>query len=165
MRSIFKIKKQQLKVQSEKGFVLVLAVLAIAILLAVGILALTMSGRDVRISSRVVGEKKAFSACESGIHSMIVNFDPADLAASAVSDVQVDAANDPASRYSIGTPGRPTTGPGMIPLAGYSIGGGQVWGQTMYTVTITGENTAYGSRVSAGVGIGYGPIEMTTISR
>jgi hypothetical protein len=117
----------------------------------------------VRISSQVVGEKKAFYACESGLHSMMISFNPENLGSSAVTDVQVDAATDPASVYTIGTPGRPTTGPGMVPLAGYSIGGGQVWGLTMYTVTITGENTAYESRVDVSVGMGYGPIDMTTI--
>lgn len=150
---------------SERGFVLVLAILGIAVLLALGVLALNMSGRDVMISSRVVGEKKALSACESGIHSMMLNFDPADLAGSQLADIQVDPATDPASRYTIGLPGRPGGGPGVIPLAGYSIGGGQMWGQTVYEAVVTGMNTAYKSRVQVGVGVGYGPVEFTTISR
>jgi 1,4-dihydroxy-2-naphthoyl-CoA synthase len=53
----------------------------------------------------------------------------------------------------------------MLPLAGYSIGGGQTWGQTRYDVTVTGENTSYNSRAQVSVGLGYGPIEMSTISR
>ncbi len=150
---------------SERGFVLVVAVLACMILLAVGILALTMSGQDVKISARVVGEKKAFSACESGMHKLITTLDPGNLAGLAVTDVQVDSSNDPASLYTIGTPSHPSTGPGMLPLAGYSIGGGQVWGQTIYNATVTGTNTNYGSRVQVSVGLGYGPVEMTTISR
>jgi hypothetical protein len=150
---------------SERGFVFVLAILGIALLLALGTLALTMSGRDVTISSRVVGEKKALSACESGIHSMMLTFNPGNLAGSQTAGVQVDPATDPASRYTIGLPDRPGGGPGVIPLAGYSIGGGQMWGQTMYEVVVTGMNTAYKSRVQVGVGMGYGPIEITTISR
>jgi Tfp pilus assembly protein PilX len=150
---------------SEKGFVLIVAVLATIVFLALGFMALNMSGRDIGISSRVVGEKKAFSACQSGIHRMVITFDPENLTSSAVTDVQVDATNDPASLYSIGTPSRPTSGPGMLPLAGYAIGGGQVWGQTRYTVTVTGRNTNYGTRMSVSGGVGYGPIEITTISR
>jgi hypothetical protein len=150
---------------SEQGFVFVLAILGIAMLLALGTLALTMSGRDVTISSRVVGEKKALSACESGIHSMMLNFNPVNLAGSQTAEIQVNPAADPASCYIIDLPGRPDGGPGVIPLAGYSIGGGQMWGQTMYEVVVTGMNTAYNSRVQVGVGMGYGPVEFTTISR
>lgn len=154
-----------MNLRSEKGFVLVVAVLGVAVLVALGILALTMSGRDVRISSRVVGEKKALSACESGIHGMMLSFDPANLAASQVTDVQVDPSNDPASLYSVGAPFRPTGGPGMLPLVGYSIGGGQTWGQTRFNVTVTGTNSNYKSRVDVSLGLGYGPIESTTVSR
>jgi hypothetical protein len=154
-----------LHIGSEKGFVLVVAILGIAILLAVGVLALTMSGQDIRIAGRVVGGKKAFFACESGIHRLITNFDPEDLSGNAKTDEVVDASVDPASVYTIGTPAHPSTGPGMLPLAGYSIGGGQVWGQTVYNATVTGENTNYNSRVRISVGMGYGPTEMTTISR
>ena len=150
---------------SEKGFLLIVSALAIIVFLALGFLALNMSGRDIGISARVVGEKKAFSACQSGLHRMVITFDPENLASSSVSDVQVDAANDPTSLYSIGTPSRPTSGPGMLPLAGYAIGGGQVWGQTRYDVTVTGTNTSYGTRMSVSAGVGYGPIEITTISR
>lgn len=150
---------------SDRGFVLVAAVLACAVLMAVGVLALTMSGQDIRVSSRVVGDKKAFSACESGIHQLIINFDPTNLVGSAGIDLQVDPNNDQTSLYTIVTPTRPTTGPGMLPLAGHSIGGGQVWGQTRYDATVTGRNTNYGSSVQVSVGLGYGPVEMTTMFR
>lgn len=151
----------RVNLRSESGFVLVAAILACMVLLAVGILALTMSGQDIRISSRVVGDKKSFSACESGMHKLITNFDPGNLANSAVTNVQVDPNNDPASRYTVGTPCHPATGPGMLPLAGYSIGGGQVWGQTRYDAPVTGKNTNYGSEAKVDVGLGYGPVEMT----
>jgi len=151
--------------RSEKGFVLVAAVLACMILLAVGILALTMSSQDVKISTRVVGDKKAFSACESGIHKLITTLDPGNLAGSAVTNAQVDSSNDPTSLYTIGIPSHPSTGPGMLPLAGYSVGGGQVWGQTRYDAPVTGKNTNYGSEAKVEVGLGYGPVEMSTISK
>jgi hypothetical protein len=163
MQSIFKRGYTKNKC-SEKGFVLVMAVLGIALILAVGVLALTMSGRDVRISSRVVGEKKAFSACESGFHYVTTIFDPASLQAVPKYQV-VDPANDPTSRFWSTTPALPTSGPGMLPLAGYSIGGGQTWGQTRYDVTVNGENTSYNSRAQVDTSFGYGPIEISTISR
>ena len=164
MQSVFKYGRKKNEC-SEKGFVLVLAVLGIALILAVGVLALTMSGRDVRISSRVVGEKKAFSACQSGVHYTTTILDPTNFAPFPVTNRQVDATNDPASLFSIETPHLPASGPGMLPLAGYSIAGGQTWGQTRYDVTVTGENTNYNSRAQVDMSFGYGPIETSTISR
>ncbi|MDA8125329.1 MAG: hypothetical protein M0009_09100 [Deltaproteobacteria bacterium] len=147
------------------GFALVTALLAIMILLALGIWALNVSTGDLRISSRLVGEKKALAAAEAGIHRLMQGFDPADLTASQVSNVQVDSATDPATRYKITNVQKPTSGPESLPLAGYAISGGQQWGQTRYVATVTGENTNYGSSAPVAVGVGYGPVEITTMYR
>jgi Tfp pilus assembly protein PilX len=151
--------------QSPKGFALIAALLAIMILAAVGMLVFSVSTQDIRISSRTVGEKKAFSAAEAGIHRFMQSFNPANLSASAVSNVQVDSSNDRFSRYIIGTPSRPTTGPSTVPLAGYAIGGGQQWGQDVYSVGVTGTNTQYNSIVQVNIGAGFGPIEISTAYR
>ncbi len=148
-----------------KGFALVAAIMAAMILLALGFLALSVSTDDVKISTRVVGEKKALSAAETGIHRLMQNFDPDNTTASQVANVQVDAATDPASRYTVTSVGRPSSGPDALPLAGFSIGGGQQWGQKRYVGSVTGTNTNYGSSVQIDVGMGYGPIEITTMSR
>jgi len=50
-------------------------------------------------------------------------------------------------------------------MAGYSIGGGQSWGQRRYVVTVQGRNTAYGTQANISTGVGYGPIEISTMSR
>ena len=55
------------KRQAEKGFVLVAALMAVFLLVALGVLVFTVTTQDVRISSRYIGEKKAFSAAESAI--------------------------------------------------------------------------------------------------
>ena len=153
------------QIDQQRGFVLVAALLANLILLAVGIIALILSTQDIRVSMKVVGDKKALSAAESGIHVLMTTFNPENLASVAVSNVQTNATVDPDTRYTIGTPSPPTTGPAMIPMAGYSIGGGQVWGQTLYDVAVTGVNTARQTGMTVNVGVGYGPIEMTTMSR
>jgi hypothetical protein len=93
------------------------------------------------------------------------NFDPANMAAVQVTDKQVNAAADPKSRYTIGSVGRPASGPDALPLRGYSIGGGQQWGQRRYVGSVTGKNENYKSSVTIDVGMGYGPIEITTMSR
>jgi hypothetical protein len=159
--------------KNEAGFALVTAILAVMILMALGYLALTVSTGDLRISSRIVGEKKALSATETGIHRLMNGFNPPDLTHIQVDGVsqlleverQVDAGTDPASRYVIGNVGRPTSGPDMLPLAGYSIGGGQQWGQRRYRSAVTGSNRDYGSSTAVDVGVGFGPIESTTMSR
>jgi len=150
---------------SKNGFALIAAILAIMILTAVGLVVFAISTQDVRISSRLVGEKKAFSAVEAGIHRFMLNFNPANLAASAVSNAQVDASQDPDSRYTISTPYLPTTGPATVPLVGYSIAGGQQWGEERFIVDITGTNTRYNSLVRVTICAGYGPVEYSTTYR
>ncbi len=150
---------------NQRGFALVTAILAVMILMALGYLVIAVSTGDLKISSRVVGEKKALSAAETGIHRMMQNFDPVDMAAVQVSGVQVDATADPESRYTISNVGRPSSGPEMLPMAGYSIGGGQQWGQRRYVGSVTGINTNYNSSVQIDTGMGFGPIEITTMSR
>jgi Tfp pilus assembly protein PilX len=151
--------------KSERGFALIAALLANLILLAVGIIAINLSTQDIRISMKMVGEKKAMAAAESGIHALTQNFDPGNLMASALTNVQVDASNDPNSRYTVAAPTPPTTGPTVLPMAGYSIGGGQMWGQEKFDTTVTGTNTAYNATVQIDIGLGFGPIEITTMYR
>jgi Tfp pilus assembly protein PilX len=150
----------------EKGFALVAALLANLILLAVGIVAINLSSQDIRVSMKTVADKKAVNAAEAGIHWLTVNFDPANLAAVAVTNQQVDASTDPNTKYTIALPTEPTTGPAQIPLPGFSIGGSQTWGQARYDVKgVTGTNTAYNTTVTIDVGLGHGPVEMGTMSR
>jgi hypothetical protein len=155
----------KIKSQKKNGFALIAALMAIWILTAVGILVFTISTQDIRISSRLVGEKKAFAAAEAGVHRLSQTLDPANLSASAESN-QVDATNDPDSRYTISTPTiPPRSRPSSLPLAGYSIGGGQQWGQEIFEARVTGTNTRYNSMVQVDTGLGYGPIEITTLYR
>ena len=150
---------------SQRGIALIVALLANMILLAVGVLAIHLSTRDIRASFAVIGDKKAFAACEAGIHQLATNFDPGTIASQPRTNIQVNPAVDPASRYTIFQPTTPTTGPGMIPMSGYSIGGGQQWGQERFIARVRGENTSYNSQVEVDLGLGFGPIEMSTMSR
>jgi len=139
--------------------------MACLILFALTMLILNLSTSDLRVSSQSVGHKKAMIAAETGIHRMMQSFDPQNMAASAVTGIQVDSTNDPNSVYTISTPTMPTGGPEFLPLTGYAIGGGQQWGQRRYNVDVTGINTQYNTRVTVGVGVGYGPIEISTMMR
>jgi Tfp pilus assembly protein PilX len=151
----------------EAGFALIAALLTVWILTAVGILVFTMTTQDVRISSRMVGEKKAFFATEAGIHDLTRGFDPLNLTDSSKYDKDffVNTGLDPHTRYRIGPPAVPTSGPSAVPLIGYSAGGQQQWGSTRFVTTVTGSSTSYNSTVQVGVGVGYGPVEITTAYR
>jgi Tfp pilus assembly protein PilX len=148
-----------------KGFALVTAILAIMILMALGFLAISVTTGDLKITSRVVGEKKALIAAEAGIHRLMRNFDKANPPAVQVQNAQVNAAVDPNSRYTISNVRTPASGPAVLPMAGYSIGGGQNWVQQRYVGSVTGANTNYNSSVTIDVGIGFGPIDSSTMSR
>jgi Tfp pilus assembly protein PilX len=151
---------------TEKGFALIAAIMALMVLTAVGLLAFSLSTQDIRTSGRLIGEKKAFSGVEAGVHLFTQTFDPANLNASVVAvPTMVNAATDPATRYTIGLPARPTSGPGSLPLPGYAIGGGQQWGQERFDNQVRGMNTNYNSLVQVNIGAGFGPIEITTAYR
>lgn len=159
-----KLIRKMLKPDGGDGFAMIVALLANLVLLAFCFLSVWVATKDIRISSRMYGEKLALDAAESGIHILIAQFDPADLASSKYDHIQIDPTNN-FSFFSATQPSRPTTGPASLPLPGYSIGGGQQWGQMRYVTTVTGTNTKYNSSVDIEISIGYGPIEITTMSR
>jgi len=146
---------------SERGYALIAAIMACMILLALAMLVVSLSTQDIRISTKLVGEKKALAAAEAGVHRLTQTFDPQNLAATTGTGTTTDAN----SQYTTSAATRPSSGPEMIPLKGYSIGGGQQWGQRRYAVDVTGRNTEYNATVTIGVGVGYGPIEISTMSR
>ncbi len=149
--------------KGEPGFALIAALLAVWILSALGILVFTVTTQDVRISSRVVGEKKAFYAMEAGIHALTQQFDPLNL-----NKVYPPSPVDPGdlySYYTIGTVAVPDKGPGSIPIAGYIVGGGQQWGFSRFVTEVKGSNTQYQSTAEVDLGVGFGPVEITTAHR
>ena len=149
----------------ENGFALIVTLLSLLILTAMGLLVFTVSTRDIRISTRTIGEKKAFAAMEAGIHRLSLNFDPTNLPAVAVSNVQVNPAVDPGTLYTIGTPSLPGAGPLTLPIPGYAVTGGQQWNQARYIARVTGVNTRYNSKVAVDTSVGYGTLEATTTYR
>jgi hypothetical protein len=156
------------KILRENGFALVAALLANLILLAVGILAINLASGDIRISMRSVGDKKALNAAETGVHELSRLFDPATAFNGTVFPVSYRALSggqDSTTQYSISQPTVPTTGPSTLQLNGYAIGGAQMWGQIRYSTTVTGRNTAYSTSVTVDVEVGFGPIEISTMSR
>ena len=156
--------------QAAKGFALIAALLAIWVLTALGMLVFSATTQEVRVSSRTVGERKAFSAAESGIHWLTQNFDPANPSKAVKSGVVVDTTStgDPGTKYSIASHPDgwvPKKGPVAVPYAGYAMGGGETWGRQRFLAKVAGTNTGYNSSVEIDVGIGYGPVDISTMYR
>ena len=150
------------KKNSEAGFALIAAIMACLILLALGMLVISLSTQDIRVSTKIVGEKRALAAADTGINDLSQTFNPQ----VPILVPQTTNRADGVSSYTINYPTtRPTIGTILIPLAGYSIAGGQRWGQSRYNLDVVGRNTEYNTQVTIGVGVGYGPVEMSTMSR
>ena len=161
MAGRFPENRRSFLVSGKRGFALVAALMAIWILTAMGVLVFTVSTQDLRVSTRLLGEKRAFSAAETGLHWLTQNFDNTNPGGFVPYQQRVDPNNpptDPQDVYSVGPgPGGwyPTKGPGMVWLAGYK----NEWGRTRHLATVTGENTRHNSRVQVDAGIGYGPVK------
>lgn len=140
--------------KSEEGFVLIAAILATMIMIALGLYALTTTTQDIRISSRLVAERKAFSAAECGLHTLCLTFDPA---MAALNNQACDAANDPNNRFDIAAPARNAALPD-IPAIGSDITGGKRWVSQIFDTTITGRDQSYNSSVPVAVGVTFGPV-------
>ncbi len=148
--------------KSEEGFALIAAIMACLILFALGMLIISLSTQDIRISTKIVGYKRALAVAEEGTHRLTQEFDPQNpLFSSPQTGTRADG-----STYTINYPAvTPTTGPESIPYTGYQIAGGQSWGQKRYSLSVVGKSKEYKSEVTVGLGVGYGPIEISTMYR
>ena len=153
------------KTRHERGFALIAALLANLILLAVGIVALNISTQDIRVSMKVVGDKKALNAAEAGIHRLTLIFDPTNLASlSSTSFTQVDTGTgaDSGTKYKVTNVWQPTgLGSAPVLLPGYSAGGAVAWGQQRFNATVQGNNDTYSSSITVQVGLGFGPVPIS----
>jgi hypothetical protein len=150
---------------SPNGFALIAAILALMILMAVGILVFTVTNQDIRVSSRVVGEKRAFLTAEAGIHELVKNFDPNNPSQSKGSWQAIDAERDPSSQFKIDSleAPKPEKGPAAIPLPGYNLNAGDNYGLKRYLGTVLGKDASRNSQVEIEVGMGYGPVDISTL--
>ncbi len=149
-----------MKRRREHGFALIAAILANLILLAVGFMAITLSTQDLRISMKVVGDKKAMSAAEAATQWLLMHFDPRNPESVTRSNCPLtDLAGglEPRSRFSISQPVPPTVGPAHLALTGYDMAS-TPWILVRYDVTVTGRNEDYRTGVTIETGLGYGPV-------
>jgi len=156
MRLIIKLIKRTSN--SEQGFVLIVAIMAIVILTAIGFFALTMISGDLIISSRLTGERKALSAAESGVHaiyastSSIIDLVNAYPTSTPSTCFQVDPTSDPSTCYTIQNARNTYV---QTPVGG----GGQAtnYKAFIYNTDITGKDSNYGSSATISIGISPAP--------
>ena len=161
---------------NEKGFALVAAIIASLILLAIGMLVINLSTKDLRSSSVAVGNNKSLAAVESGTHRLVQDFSPdpatwttannytANCAATTPTPIWRTIASgvDANTQFCIQTPTTSNLPP--VPIPGYALGSGG-WGMMRYNARIVGKSDSYNSSVGVDVGIGYGPVPIGTSSR
>lgn len=145
------------RIASQDGFVLVAAIMALMIFIAVGFYALTVSTQDLRVSSRLVGERKAFSAAQAGVNEMSRMLDP-HIASVPIFGQKVDPVNDPYAEFDAAAIMR-DTGAVSILLPGFSV----EFESPIYSTIVTGRDTSYGARVRISVGLGHFPVPTTPV--
>ncbi len=154
--------------KSESGFVLVAALMAVMIILAVGFFILTTTSQDYRVSYRLVGERKAFSGAESGLQQFCAMM-PFAPNGPPLTNQQVDAINDPTTRYNIGmvcpdTVSRRACRSESLPqidATAFSIeNAGMVY--PIYNSQVTGNDTGYNATVTLEIAVRYGPVPAGT---
>ncbi len=150
--------------ENERGFAFIAALLAMLLLVSLSVLIFALTTRDMRITVKLVGQKKAFSAAEAGMQWLLQNNDPAKAAQNTPPACKDDpksfeaSAADTSSCFSFAPlpSGQAVIRSESILVYGYSTDFVLVPSE----MQIIGTNTRYMSRVSVNVGIGYGPVRQ-----
>jgi len=154
-------------IKSQRGFILLVAIIACAILAALGVLVFTLSTGDLRTSAATLGEKRASAAVESGFHLLTLPFNPilkpppstyCNLDANYLIYnnawhrwAPIDAVNAPGDQLYISSCAHGRFGP--ITAGGTDLGRGY----PVYDIEFSGRNTTYNSAITVDVGVGYSP--------
>jgi Tfp pilus assembly protein PilX len=157
------------KRKGQEGFALIATLMVFWVLTALGMLVFSVTTQDVRVSSRTVGEQKAFLASLSGLHYFIQNFSwnkRLDWCSQTQTTITVDTGStgDPNTKFSI-VMDNCNNRVAPVAVKGYAIAGGNQWGMHKFSLSITGMNTAYHSQVTNTTGTSWGPVEMSTVYR
>lgn len=142
------------KVKSEKGFVLIVAIMTVVIMVAIGFFALTIISGDLMISSRLASERQAFSAAECGAHAVFSALDMNNVANADVNNIACDPAY-PNLTYST----RTTATNQRIVVTGFETNAMA----RIFETQITGRNSNDGSSVRIIIGVTPPPTVSDTL--
>ncbi|MEE9911463.1 MAG: hypothetical protein K4571_07035 [Deltaproteobacteria bacterium] len=148
---------------SEKGFILLTAIIACAIIIALGFMVVLLSTDDMKASIHSLGEKRALAAVESGYHITTQKFDPMATTFGVTLNTwtDVDATYAPGSKYRINSIALSPFE--ALPPPGYSMESSQGWGMARYDLSVSGQNTTYKTEEHVGIGVAYGPISLSLV--
>jgi Tfp pilus assembly protein PilX len=147
--------------KSEQGFVLIVALFAMLLIIALGIYALNMSTNDIFVSTRMVGERRAFSASESCWNIFAATYDPSTYdpnSSSAPYSPTIDS-NDNDLRCNLTSTTIPST---PISLSGYEASGGETWVYLTWQLIVDGYDDRYLGHEQSQSVVGYGPVLGST---
>ena len=140
------------RLASQSGFALIVAIIAMMILIALGFFALTVSTQDIRISTRLVCERKAFSAAEAGVSEACRALDP--HAPALIDWTEYDATNNPGVEFWVDKPDRDDDYP-QINIPGFSLK--HAWAGSVFATEVTGRDTNCNSQTKINVGVAFSP--------
>jgi hypothetical protein len=164
-------------IESSKGFVLIIALIACIILSALAVLVITLSTGDLKTTVVILGGKKATAAVESGYH--ILAQPPARYTNSFNRDfctfagntyvtnctnltfntwLDVDAANMQGAQYRIIAVAQQVLMPPVPPYTPTDVG----FGSPRFVVRLEGRDRTYSSTTQIDAGIAYGPVFVGT---
>lgn len=133
----------------------IVALMATIVLIAIGFFALTMISEDLMISSRMVAERKAFSAAEAGAHAIFASIDLDNPYAVNISKpVQIDPINDPTLAYLA----QVINTERQVVFPGENLNTASL----IYEALITGRDKAFKSEAKISIGIAPPPSQGDT---
>lgn len=163
MRHVFGVIKR------DDGFALVIGLLTMLILFTMATLIYIISTKDIRVAVRNTGEQKAMAGVETGIHMLLQlsNLTSGQIASYQVIDIPVSGGADSDTKFSIGPPTiiALSSIPRSLCFPGYqcgAAGSSRAFKQTNTPKSVAGKNTRYNSEVTVDIGVGFGPIEVST---
>lgn len=143
-------------IQNEHGFTLVAALMTMIVLVALSTVVFIVTTKDLRIVTRSIGEKKAFSAAEAGLQYLLLL--GSGMQGFTTTNYKYDEATDPDSVFSVTVP---PAGSGYDNYCSSSAGDSEDVGtpqgmaDSIVPKLIVGENKRYGSKVELIAGTSF----------
>jgi Tfp pilus assembly protein PilX len=158
-------------IKTSEGYVFVAALLAMFIMTAIGILIFSLTSHDMLTTAKLMGEKRALNAAETGVHELLqqmaTNAGDATKVTTTRQSITVTSGNQiKTDYYTLSMNAPPADAIKTVTKSSFQIGGtGTQSERGAYNVTnfsVLGESGDFGGRVIIDVGIGYGPVDLST---
>ena len=166
------IKRQISKcaINNSEGYIFVAALLAVFLMTAIGILIFSLTSRDLITTVRLIGEKRAQNAAETGVQRLMEQIstnigDVSGVTTSRQTITVTSGSRTFTDYYTVTSTALPSNVFTAAHSSGYEVGGtgtAKSWSSTITGYTVVGESGDFGGRFEVEVGVGYGPVELST---